>query len=237
MKETGIIMSGNHPRLILDRLKTQTRRGIKPQPERGVIYKCPGDDKSFSNFVMYLDARKTGWIPLGKTIFCPHGQAGDLLWVRETYYPCVDVEQKIRGDYVYKASEYAHLVVKGEWKSPRFMPRWASRITLEITEVKAERVQDISEEDAKAEGASYLYVVKNPQLLYPKVEGYRRGYLFTWDSLNAKPKPVIKNGVITHYESYPWGEESRDTRGIINGKPHYCCPNPWVFALSFRLLD
>ncbi len=63
----------------------QTRRVIKPQPERGVIAKCPGDDISFSNFEMYLDYRKTGWIPIGKTIK-PRDHAGETVYIKEAIH-------------------------------------------------------------------------------------------------------------------------------------------------------
>lgn len=76
---------------------------------------------------------------------CPYGEKGDRLWVRETYR---EIGQK--GFVFYKADQSP--TQQGPWRSPIYMPRWASRITLEITDVRVERIQEISEEDAKAEG-------------------------------------------------------------------------------------
>ena len=94
------------------------------------------------------------------------GKPGDLMWVREThaivprtaYAQSDGVQQTVRPDDNYYAAIYrngwqrSHPGVR--WRSPIYMPRWAARITLEITDVRAERVVDISKEDAIAEGIS-----------------------------------------------------------------------------------
>lgn len=77
---------------------------------------------------------------------CPYGQPGDRLWVRETFIAD-------KGGVIFRADEVAgreHY----SWQPSIHMPRWASRITLEITAVRVERLQEISEEDSKAEGAN-----------------------------------------------------------------------------------
>ncbi|MCE9557587.1 MAG: hypothetical protein K8R88_01410 [Armatimonadetes bacterium] len=88
-------------------------------------------------------------------------QVGDLLWVKETFHPGIDA---LDAPYIYKAdyptgspdSTHDTLEPWGKWKPSIFMSRWASRITLNVTGVKVERVQSISREDAAAEGICYL---------------------------------------------------------------------------------
>nr|WP_178120471.1 MULTISPECIES: hypothetical protein [unclassified Pseudomonas] len=104
----------------------------------------------------------------GASYFCPYGQPGDRLWVRETWY--CDHFEVMRGPYlkpddldIREALEDGTLVYGADglapyeqeqptWKPSIHMPRWASRILLEITDVRVERLQDITEEQAKAEG-------------------------------------------------------------------------------------
>ncbi len=150
MKEYPIIMSGNHPKLILDGIKTQTRRVIKPQPKVTLSWKTDG------------------------IIKFPYGQVGDRLWVRETHYRWGlwaknGIAKAGRQKWTFKAVSNTvgglrfpdnnppfgsnDRTLMGWHKRPSiFMPRWASRITLEITEVRVEHLRDISEADAKAEG-------------------------------------------------------------------------------------
>ena len=127
MKERPIIMNTEMVRAILAGRKTQTRRVMKPQPELddGVLYW----ENSFFN-------------PMCFTGLCPLGKIGDKLWVKEAW------TRDGCGNSRYKTDHEAGFI----WKPPSRMPRWASRITLEMTDIRVEGVQDISEEDAKAEG-------------------------------------------------------------------------------------
>ena len=143
MKERPILFSGPMVRAILDGRKTQTRRPVKPQP-----------------IPFGLDNRP--WMPVGGVHqdrwLCPIGQPGDRLWVRETWrqfdagIECACYDEcfcrRHRGKPIYRADCDS----EDKWRPSIHMPRWASRITLEITRVWVERVQDITEEDAKAEG-------------------------------------------------------------------------------------
>jgi len=130
MKEQPILFSSEMVKTILDGRKTQTRRVIKPQPNSGVRQ---------SPFVK--SGLEDGH---GREIKCPYGQPGDLLWVKETW-------NGTQGEGVaYRATNPE---MNGEpWKSSRFMPRWASRITLEIVNIRVERLQEIKPLDAVAEG-------------------------------------------------------------------------------------
>ena len=179
MKEYPIIMSGNHPKLILDGIKAQTRR-----PLATLMKQWKGQQP------LEIIPMKTSnkWIGLmqrepnkGVVFKCRYGQVGDRLWVRETWFHNGCPHCPVR----YKATEpNAELIMVygefGKWKPSIFMPRWASRITLEITKVRVERVQEISNKDAEAEGVE-SYSVDNWQ-----TEEFRGPFAELWDSLNAK---------------------------------------------------
>jgi hypothetical protein len=146
MTERPILFSAEMVRAILDGRKTQTRRNIKYTTEhRGPINPA------------YLEAHKDhpGWKDI-----CPYGQPGDTLWVRETWghtgtgvWKVGQVYYAQDGGIIYRAD---HPNAAGSWFSPLHMPRFASRITLRITDIRVERLQDISEDDAKAEGVKPL---------------------------------------------------------------------------------
>lgn len=159
--ERGMIFNGEMVRAILDGRKTQTRRIMKPQPAddiaRGVF---PNPDAyGWKSSLKHKHGSTTAH-------FCPFGQPGDRIWVRETFR--VHSRATDVATLVYKASErqswneQTHRVpvsvcnkpaVIEIWTPSIHMPRWASRILLEITDVRVERLKSISEEDAKAEGA------------------------------------------------------------------------------------
>lgn len=146
MKERPILFSGPMVRALLDGKKTQTRRIVKPQPDTMYEYKNNPELLEFLHPVTSgTYSRKTF------TQLCKFGQIGDRLWVRETWcnYPMAGND----GDsaVIYRATN--DCIPPGRWRPSIFMARSDSRITLEITGVRVERVQDISENDAIAEGA------------------------------------------------------------------------------------
>lgn len=154
--EHPIIFSTDMVKAILERRATQTRRVIKPQPVSSE-----------------LEAS------------CPYGREGNTLWVRETWSPILfEVSDSPAADIIYRADWNSPLPYSGKWKSPCFMPRWASRITLRITEVSPERLQDITvggymlPSDVHKEGCP----VKGD------IVGEREAQWFIalWDSINAK---------------------------------------------------
>jgi hypothetical protein len=178
-----IIFSTDMVRAILDGRKTQTRRVIKPQPtDCGLVWRtaCGGDFAAWEDDGVTLDE--------GCQRKCPYGQPGDLLWVRETWaknevYPIRDREA---GDYIYKAdlAKDGRTKYAATWKPSIHMPKWAARLFLEITDIRVERVQDISEEDAEKEGAEEMFV--NPLNLGDKRKSFIFGFTCLWDSINAK---------------------------------------------------
>lgn len=111
---------------------------------------------------------------------CPYGKVGDKLWAKETWRPHEEFEDA-QVLYLYKADYPSGLNV--HWKSSRFMPKKAARIWLEITNIRVERVQDISGGDAQKEGWS------REQEMFPTINtDYKAKNWFQtlWDSLNAK---------------------------------------------------
>ena len=156
MKERPIVFSGEMVQAILEGRKTQTRRVIKPQPPLDEWGISKWETSSFEVGIPYLANSL-------RTYTCPYGQPGDKLWIRETWAhddPDCDNVYCENVDHIwYKASEVKIVADsfsgKAHWRSSIFMPRWASRITLEIVSVRVEKVRDISEADAIAEGMIY----------------------------------------------------------------------------------
>ncbi len=259
----GIIFQGDSVRGILEGIKTETRRVVKPQPDYSILktntdleaHRCPQ--------LGPVHIGRKEWGLYGKPFHysdlpcyaynCPYGQVGDQLWVRETWgiqgsslhgtqrqffekFPDIIGNKNI---IHYAASD--DLCVK--WFSSIFMPRWASRITLEITEIKVERLQDISVYSCIAEGVPQTiggffgnipsWVPNEDDHFYANRTSIEN-YSLLWNTINAIPKPKYKNKILQYYTSYPWSESDRDPRETINGVPHHCYPNPWVYALKFR---
>ena len=158
MAEKPILFNGEMVRSILEGRKTQTRRVIKPQP---IIQHNPYDS---SVLIVCWEKNKNHKVftpPSGLIMDNPYAkEPGDLLWVRETWATLPQWDDTkpsmlpINGVPVYYTDDDF-----GEYrKRPSiFMPRWASRITLRVNNVRVERVQNISEADAKAEGVSFWW--------------------------------------------------------------------------------
>lgn len=195
------IFSGEMVRGIQEDRKTQMRRVIKPQPDHAHVF------------------RDGLWRPQRgrKEIRCPYGVPGDKLWVRETWMPvcrlhswqprveqygvtyraddCQDGLRPFHGHN--EAIDY--FTGMDHWRPSIHMPRWASRLSLLNTEVRVERVQDISEEDAKAEG---LRQNDLGQWLppYNSAAGWvhaKRAFQDLWDSINGRREGCT-------WEDNPW---------------------------------
>lgn len=156
MADRPILMSAPMVRAILAGAKTQTRRLVKGAPDDW----APMQPEVYSPTVVDRhgeelpgpDAFGAGNEDGSDWVRCPYGQPGDRLWVRETH-------MDLGACYLYRADDSAEqeraLVAPGQrWRPAIHMPRAASRITLEITAVRVERLRDISEADARAEGIS-----------------------------------------------------------------------------------
>jgi hypothetical protein len=174
MEERPILMSGLMVRAILEGRKTQTRRVVKPQPE----YIQP--DGTIKPLAAVSEANQM--IARGRLAArCKYGTVGDRLWVRETWSyhePHDDCSGKVYAADQVSISEEMRPQMR--WRPSIFMPRWMSRITLEITDVRVERVQDISEADAQAEGMTERTRLPGVEPLYAMT------FAKLWDSINAK---------------------------------------------------
>lgn len=225
MNEHPILFSASMVKAILEGRKTQTRRVVK-----GLGSKL-GDE--------YCTELRNGEIVETATL-CPYGKAGTRLWVRETWrlasvnasilnaqfwtvqfkdFAVLPHPQPARELFVPLAAKDTFTpgqtgIEFGKWRPSIFLPRWASRITLEVVSVRVERVQDISEEDAIAEGvetampATAGAVLPSNDML--RTNGYgvvmqsaKAEYAKLWDTINAK-------------RGYGWDA------------------NPWVWVIEFK---
>lgn len=139
-KEHPILFSTPMVQALLEGRKTMTRRICKLQPGEGEYYEQLAEDD-------------WAYISLGGMsgpYRCPYGKIGDTIWVRETWAWHDDLIGS--GWYIHKSINEKDYPGQ-KWKPSIFMPKEACRMKLEITNIRVERLQDISEEDAKAEGA------------------------------------------------------------------------------------
>lgn len=175
MKERGITFSGPMVIALLEGRKTQTRRIVKNRkhPDFGCDI-APGELAREQQHVIERS--------------CPYGKPGDRLWVKEAWRTEVDIyndlaPSELSGEetIIYEADgDWSDNHTVGRYRHARFMPGWASRILLEITAVRVERLQDISEEDARAEGVTL------PERTCTMYDGiWRDGYRVLWESING----------------------------------------------------
>lgn len=177
VRERPIIFSTEMVKAILEGRKTQTRRVVKPQLEDYRDGYPDGRDCPPTSVVK----QRGHWIDEGDFLhdYCPYGKVGDLLWVRETH----NIGGIPPNEWaIYKADEYSEPVV---WRPSIHMPKWATRIWLEITGVRVERLQDISHQEVIAEGVTPLPFGDTRRYMSGVPVGIQN-FRFLWDSLNAK---------------------------------------------------
>jgi len=169
MKERPILFSAPMVRSILAGNKTQTRRVMKPRPTYG---------KPWHGWVIDPDAMD---IPIA---MCPYGIPGDRLWVREPVGIHCRPEDGLEGYCVYRADfpDGPDVTFEPHWTPAMHMPRWASRITLEITGVRVQRLQEISDVDMRAEGIDFLLEPDGR----PATHYNRQSFATLWDAINGK---------------------------------------------------
>lgn len=200
MKERPILFSASMVCAILEGRKTQTRRIIKEQP-------LPGCIGTYGVGIPFIRGKNGD-------VRCPYGQPGDRLWVRETFHTVDGHRAFYRADYNHNPKgDKEHGIV---WTPSIHMPRWASRINLEVTGVRVERLNEISEADAVAEGIkqareplSYLWNADYPD----------KGCGTSGD--DKEPGPVA---AYHHLWTY------------INGVGSWN-ENPWVWVVEFKVLE
>ena len=232
MKERGMIFNGEMVRAILDGRKTQTRRTVKPQPDEDGLAKVtngPWVDTSERNYR------------------CPFGDVGDRIWVREAYrFPAslddvsptgvgeMAVATGYRKPWAPTFYEFTgtfsdgwtgfetppKVSGAGKLRPSIHMPRWASRILLEITDVRVERLNAISPEDAESEGlecTNFTGFGDEPGLpSYPEPDVY-------FDPLKEQWKEYPPEAFAGLWESI-YGEGSWQA-------------NPWVWVISFKRVE
>lgn len=215
-KETPILFSAPIVRAILDDRKSQTRCIMKPQPiqnEHGWWSWC-GINKGQNRIFSSEHTSDESWV-IDK--YCPYGRPGDLLWVKEPYLQWKYCDGE-KGEIVYyddpniqyilrDKESFSKLKNVGNWRimSSRFMPRAASRLTLEVKDVKVERLQNITSMDAMREGVYFSkrlggYVTDEEGRNFHAIDP-RKSFFQIWIAIN--------------------GSESFDE-------------NPFVFAVSFK---
>lgn len=190
MTEKPILFNGEMVRAILDGRKTQTRRPIKPQPP-AIDGACWAQGEG----LFMLPGSRLGVFRASPYI------EGDWLWVRETFYVqgWLGLPLGERQPIHYAADiMYRDEVEDYTCKPSIHMPRWASRITLEVTGVRVERVQDITQQEASAEGASFWWNAADGKREVPHGLEYRgdnvpedkrdylRGFRILWNGIYAK---------------------------------------------------
>jgi len=233
VKEHGILFATAMVRAILAGQKSQTRRLLQAQSAEAADVWANNGDGTWSS----------GWRGDGgnlatlETVRAPHGPVGRRLWVRETWHQCPHCERTVS----YRAGGWREapsgapddagdrcdddtrpLSPKCEahgWKPSIHMPRWASRITLEVTRVRVERVGDITMADVRAEGVQLPVAPAG----------------------NGKVWPLVN--VLTPYEKKPldgtWTEADYWRSAFaclweeVNGKGSFAS-NPWVWVYDFR---
>lgn len=197
-KAIGITFTEENVVEILSGRKTQTRRLLSPQPtphRDGMV----GHKSLAGHFGEHVFGHCM--CMLGDN---PWGKEGDRLWVREGWGMALSsgagwmdggatLTYRADGEQVPIVAERFDLLEtvgkltnwRASWRSPRFMPRWASRLTLELTEVRIERLQDISKDDAIAEGLDRSDTCWSHKALDGWWEDPRDAYCHLWDSIHG----------------------------------------------------
>ena len=243
--ERPALFNAKMVRAILDDIKTNTRRPVNRLSGFGNITEfqksdTEGYDWSFRDKQLRLhDITHARLLEL-----CPFGKVGDRLWVRETWQGPLLSSEEVTNDYLWyhypeKYQNIAHCQYKADggptpeysdpddnfkqgWRPSIHMPRWASRITLEITNVRVERLQDISDKDAIAEGFKCLSKDRGQTYKYgiADKDGFpgNDDFGWQWSEWESKPKAAFKK---IWKSIYPTGVGSWDA-------------NPWVWVITFK---
>lgn len=211
MKERPILFSTSMVQSILAGRKTQTRRIVKPQP-------VPATAQDGFKFLTIPGLGALDEYIVKK---CPYGQAGDLLWVRETFHEVpADAGCEMEGDDNYTGWRYKATWKKSNyngWKPSIHMPKAAARIWLQVKEVKVERLHDISEDDAIAEGVKkigsrWFHYAPSPELLDYAAE--------------TGGIPICKSPIVSFASLWV----------SINGKENFDS-NPWLWVIKYEVLS
>ena len=218
MKYIPILFSTPMVQAILEGRKLMTRRtkGLEEINKNPNLYRYTTSDYRIEKLIHNFDMLNEDCNRLEKYVSakCPYGKVGDVLWVRETFVP----DYFDNHSYGYKADwndVAAELMPEPKWKPSLFMPKAACRIFLEITDVRVERLRDITSEDAIKEGIE------------------RKSSLEWAYKLYGNQKVNIFNSLIN------WGTAIESFYTLwqsINGKESWD-KNPWVWVISFKRIE
>lgn len=241
MRERPILFSGEMVRRILDGSKTKTRRIVqspaKTMQREGmeVIKRRAPGHAWYRDCVWSMRNRMGVWGDYTHEKFltlCPYGMVGDRLWVRETWAPFVAPDGSGREGVAYRATcgddgsftwvgddgggslSVAEMQIH-RWRPAIHMPRWASRIALEVTGVGVERLQAITPEDVAAEGVTILVAADTRHVLVP-ISRWKE-----WERTEKTATDAIRLQFAELWDG-------------INGKRAPWSRDPWVWVVSFR---
>ncbi|WP_130908334.1 hypothetical protein [Pseudomonas sp. Sample_16] len=220
IKERPILFSAPMVRAILEGRKTVTRRALNERALKNIGYgvqlgechELPSEGPLHPNSIDYYND------------FCPYGQPGDRLWVRETWARIRVAQAPDQEWVVYRESDN-RTDYGGPWKPGIHMFRRDSRILLEITAVRVERLQDISDEQAQAEG-----IIPVPKTTEESHQFWRNYHLSGDGTFCVRtPKESFKS-LWCHVAggSFPKGEAA------YKASPHSWDANPWVWVVEFK---
>lgn len=250
VRDRPIIFGAESVRSILDGRKTQTRRVVKPQP-RFTHYLQPMFGASPDGHVF---GESGLWREVGPDYpdcgeddrRCPFGAVGDRLWVREAFRLRADQDDRPPSEDWWKSGAWYQADGSepsgcgggpGKLRSPIHMPRWASRITLEVTDVRVERLQEITEADAIAEGCKAVIWSEPPwwqgydeldgELIHQQVQGEAPpDWMIEPHKMKSRPhldipaRQIFSIGWdrLNATRGYPWAE------------------SPWVWVIDFQVV-
>lgn len=223
-KSRPILFSGEMVRAILDGRKTETRRvvkGVDHSPGAGDVEQ---NDEFDDEWYQWIEGDPS------LSFHCPYGQRGDRLWVRETWAVSSIYDDTKPRDVPRCGVRYpATFATKGLKNRPSiFMPRWASRITLEVTGVRVERLQVISNKDVLAEGWLSLAPGESVGDITNETSSPVFGLpSWTSDSFHHGMNPSAWNCSAQQSFRYGWDQINAE-RG------HSWKSNPWVWVVEFK---
>jgi len=251
--ERPIIFSPRMIRAYLEGKKRMTRRVIRPQPT-GWNPQPVNEPPDYEHRGLW------GWCTQGDMDFseerrCPYGTVGSRLWFRERFridghskHMKIGVEYATGDDddyqYMQTATHEQWEKIRDSknekdfaWKSPLFMPRWASRITVDVTNVRVENIQDITIPDIIDEGIE----IPEPEVVNEHGaekwigDQLKQAWIDGWNAMHAKWKPVYRKKKVIRYECFPWSEEyiPEEKSGPDDGVPCIAYPNPVVWVVEF----
>jgi hypothetical protein len=255
MKTIGLLFSAPMALANVALLKTQTRRLLQAQPPDA--YQIP----QLKNGTITFHKDRPGDFPMWSQHLQSRFNPGDVIYQKETFFDARKWKHfpvfQNQPDIIHRATPDP-FIGDHNWKPSIFMPREASRFTAEITEVRIQRLDQITEEDAEAEGVKPIIETEDPPAWMstaPDTVGFVKhldfitAYRTLWNTLHLPPAhiygpkdPITKKRTILSYVSYPWSLDDFHQRypnytpGSHTWKGHrlHIIPNPFLYAITYK---